>query len=42
MKVLLLPIKNKRNIELTQKEKRYNNKKHRKQRVIVEHTISAG
>ena len=37
MKVTL-PIKKKRNIELTQKEKRYN-KKHSKQRVIVEHTI---
>ena len=34
----VLPIKKKRNIELTKKEKRYN-KRHSKQRVIVEHTI---
>jgi hypothetical protein len=34
----VLPIKKKHNIELTQKEKIYN-KKHRRQRVIVEHTI---
>ena len=33
-----LPVKKKRNIELTKKEKRYN-KKHSRQRVIVEHTI---
>ncbi len=35
---VVLPVKKKRNIELTKKEKIYN-KKHRKQRVIVEHTI---
>lgn len=35
---IVLPIKKKRNIELTKKEKRYN-KKHSRQRVIVEHTI---
>ena len=34
----VLPIKKKRNIELTRTEKRYN-KKHSRQRVIVEHTI---
>ena len=34
----VLPIKKKRNIELTKKEKRYN-KRHSRQRVIVEHTI---
>ena len=34
----VLPIKKKRNTELTKKEKRYN-KKHSRQRVIVEHTI---
>jgi hypothetical protein len=34
----VLPIKKKRNIELTKKEKRYN-KRHRRQRVIIEHTI---
>lgn len=34
----VLPVKKKRNIELTKKEKRYN-KKHSRQRVIVEHTI---
>lgn len=34
----VLPIKNKRNVELTQKEKIYN-KRHHRQRVIVEHTI---
>ena len=33
-----LPIKKKRNIELTKKEKRYN-KRHSRQRVVVEHTI---
>lgn len=33
-----LPIKKKRNIQLTKIEKRYN-KRHSKQRVIVEHTI---
>ncbi|HSE99717.1 MAG TPA: transposase family protein [Nitrososphaeraceae archaeon] len=37
MKVVL-PIKKKHNIELTQKDKTYN-KRHRRQRVIVEHTI---
>ena len=37
MKVLL-PVKKKRNIELTKTEKRYN-KRHSRQRVIVEHTI---
>jgi hypothetical protein len=37
MKVVLL-IKKKRNIELTQKGKIYN-KRHSRQRVIVEHTI---
>jgi hypothetical protein len=37
MKVVL-PIKKKRNIELTQKDKTYN-KRHRRQRVIIEHTI---
>jgi hypothetical protein len=35
---VVLPVKKKRNIKLTQKEKTYN-KRHRKQRVIVEHTI---
>ena len=35
----VLPVKKKRNIQLTKKEKRYN-KRHRRQRVIVEHTIS--
>jgi len=35
---VVLPIKEKRNVELTQKEKIYN-KRHRRQRVIVEHTI---
>ena len=35
---VVLPIKKKRNIELTQKDKTYN-KRLRKQRVIVEHTI---
>ncbi len=35
---VVLPIKKKRNIELTKKEKRYN-KRHSRQRVIVEHTI---
>jgi hypothetical protein len=35
---IVLPIKKKRNIELTKKEKRYN-KRHSRQRVIVEHTI---
>ena len=35
---IVLPIKKKRNIELTKKEKRYN-KRHGRQRVIVEHTI---
>ena len=34
----VLPVKNKRNIELIKKEKRYN-KRHSRQRVIVEHTI---
>ncbi|MDR4510750.1 MAG: transposase [Nitrososphaeraceae archaeon] len=34
----VLPVKKKRNIELTRTEKRYN-KKHSRQRVIVEHTI---
>jgi DDE superfamily endonuclease len=34
----ILPIKKKRNIELTKTEKGYN-KKHSRQRVIVEHTI---
>ena len=34
----VLPIKKKHNIKLTKKEKRYN-KKHSRQRVIVEHTI---
>jgi hypothetical protein len=34
----VLPVKKKRNIELTKTEKRYN-KKHSRQRVIVEHTI---
>ena len=34
----VLPIKKKRNLTLTEKEKRYN-KRHRRQRVIVEHTI---
>lgn len=34
----ILPIKKKRNIELTKTEKRYN-KKHSRQRVVVEHTI---
>ena len=34
----VLPVKKKRNIELTKKEKRYN-KRHSRQRVIVEHTI---
>ena len=34
----VLPIKKKRNIDLTEKEKLYN-KRHRRQRVIVEHTI---
>ena len=33
-----LPVKKKRKIELTKTEKRYN-KKHSRQRVIVEHTI---
>ena len=33
-----LPVKKKRNIELTKSEKRYN-KKHSRQRVVVEHTI---
>ena len=37
MKVVL-PVKKIRNVELTQKEKIYN-KRHRRQRVIVEHTI---
>jgi hypothetical protein len=32
----VLPVKKKRNIELTKKEKRYN-KRHRRQRVIIEH-----
>jgi hypothetical protein len=32
---VVLPIKKKRNVELTQKEKTYN-KRHRRQRVIVE------
>jgi hypothetical protein len=35
---VVLPIKKKHNIKLTKKEKRYN-KKHSRQRVIVEHTI---
>ena len=35
---VVLPVKKKRNIELTRTEKRYN-KKHSRQRVIVEHTI---
>ena len=34
----VLPVKKKRNTDLTEKEKMYN-KRHRKQRVIVEHTI---
>ena len=34
----VLPIKKKRNTELTKKEKRYN-KKHSRHRVIVEYTI---
>jgi hypothetical protein len=34
----VLPVKKKRNIELTKTEKRYN-KRHSRQRVIVEHTI---
>lgn len=34
----VLPVKKKRNVELTENEKRYN-KRHRRQRVIVEHTI---
>ena len=34
----VLPVKKKRNIELTKSEKRYN-KKHSRQRVVVEHTI---
>jgi hypothetical protein len=34
----VLPVKKKRNIELTNTEKRYN-KKHSRQRVVVEHTI---
>ncbi len=34
----VLPVKKKRNIDLTEKEKMYN-KRHRRQRVIVEHTI---
>ena len=33
-----MPVKKKRNIELTRTEKRYN-KKHSRQRVIVEYTI---
>jgi DDE superfamily endonuclease/Helix-turn-helix of DDE superfamily endonuclease len=37
----VLPVKKKRNIELTKSEKRYN-KRHSRQRVIVEHTLSAG
>ncbi len=35
---VILPVKKKRNIELTKTEKRYN-KRHSRQRVIVEHTI---
>ena len=35
---VVLPVKKKRNIELTRTEKRYN-KRHSRQRVIVEHTI---
>ena len=35
---VVLPVKKIRNVELTQKEKIYN-KRHRRQRVIVEHTI---
>ncbi len=35
---VILPVKKKRNVKLTKTEKRYN-KRHRRQRVIVEHTI---
>jgi hypothetical protein len=34
----VLPVKKKRNVELTEKEKPYN-RRHRRQRVIIEHTI---
>ena len=38
VKYSLLPIKKKRNIDLTEEEKKYN-KNHSRQRVIIEHTI---